>query len=162
MKRFAKKYIMNEKTCWRGVSARREDEGLSRVLWLALVALLLTGCTAKAPENGVGTRVWLDGAAWDGRPVSPEAGGARVYITLDGAALIDVPFAEPRTVTVQQPDGSENAVTLTGEAVYMDHANCDNQDCVNMGAVTLDNLEMRVMGGFIVCLPHRVSVEVRE
>ena len=44
----------------------------------------------------------------------------------------------------------------------MDHANCENQDCVNMGQVTLDNLELRVMGGFVICLPHKVSVEVRE
>ena len=76
--------------------------------------------------------------------------------------LIDLPFSEPRTVTVRQPDGAENAVAITGDAVCMAHANCENQDCVNMGQVTLDNLETRVMGGFIICLPHRVSVEVRE
>ena len=44
----------------------------------------------------------------------------------------------------------------------MEHADCDNQDCVQMGAVTRDNLELRVMGGFIICLPHKISVEVRE
>ena len=35
------------------------------------------------------------------------------------------------------------------------------QDCVQMGEVTRDNLEVRVMGGFIICLPHKISVEVR-
>jgi hypothetical protein len=30
-----------------------------------------------------------------------------------------------------------------------------------MGEVTRDNLEVRVMGGFIICLPHKISVEVR-
>ena len=29
-------------------------------------------------------------------------------------------------------------------------------------AVTRGNLELRVMGGFIICLPHKVSVEVRD
>ena len=90
------------------------------------------------------------------------ADDVRVYVTLDGAALIDLPFGEAHTVTVSQADGSENVVVLDGEAVVMQSANCENQDCVNMGAVTRENLELRVMGGFIVCLPHRLSVEVRS
>ena len=129
------------------------------MLAVLLLCLGLSSCGAK-PDGGA--KVLLDGAEWDGKPVSPEAGGLRVYITLDGKALIDLPFAEARTVTVLQPDGAENAVAFTGDAVYMDHANCENQDCVNMGSVTEENLELRVMGGFIICLPHKVSVEVRE
>ena len=35
------------------------------------------------------------------------------------------------------------------------------EDCVEMGEVTRENLELRVMGGFIICLPHKLSVEVR-
>lgn len=127
--------------------------------WLALVSCLLTaGCGAR-PSGGA--RVLLDGVEWDGSAVSPGAGALRVYITLDGKALIDLPFGEAREVTVRQPDGSENTVVFTGESVYMARANCDNQDCVDMGAVTAQNLELRVMGGFIICLPHRLSVEVR-
>lgn len=44
----------------------------------------------------------------------------------------------------------------------MTEADCPNQDCVQMGAVTAENLETRAMGGFIVCLPYRLAVEVRE
>lgn len=124
-----------------------------------VLALTLTGCGAR---NAGATRVILNGDEWKGGSVRPEAEGPRVYVALDGAPLIDLPFSEAATVVIRQPDGAENAVTLTGSAVFMDHANCENQDCVNMGAVTLDNLELRVMGGFIVCLPHKVSVEVRE
>ena len=125
----------------------------------ALCGLLLTGCGAR---SGGEVQVLLDGAAWDGSPVSPDADDAlRVYITLDGNALIDLPFNEARTVTIRQPGVGENTLALTGEAVYMSHADCENQDCVNMGRVTRDNLELRVMGGFIVCLPHKLSVEVR-
>lgn len=135
---------------------------MRRGVWLAVLLIagvMLAGCGAK-PERGA--KVLLDGVEWDGRRVSPEAEGPRVYVTLDGAALIDLPFSQPRTVEIVQPDGAVNAVAFTGEAVYMDHANCENQDCVDMGQVTLDNLEVRVMGGFIICLPHKVSVEVRE
>ena len=86
----------------------------------------------------------------------------RVYVTRDGKPLIDLPFGEAHSVQVLLPGGGENTVAITGDAVYMEHADCDNQDCVNMGAVTRDNLELRVMGGFIICLPHKISVEVRD
>ena len=43
----------------------------------------------------------------------------------------------------------------------MESANCEGQDCVHMEPVTRDNLETRVMSGMIICLPHRLSVEVR-
>lgn len=128
---------------------------------LLLACGLLTGCHGRDAEPG-GAQVLLDGAPFEGGSVAAEsADDTRVYITLDGAELIDLPFGEVHTVTVAQPDGSENVVALNGESVVMQSANCENQDCVNMGAVTRDNLELRVMGGFIICLPHRVSVEVR-
>ena len=134
-------------------------------LLLMAACLLLAGCGARpreVPDAPEAVSVLLDGVAWDGASVSPEKDGARVFITLDGAALIDLPFDEARTVQIRLPDGGENTVGITGTAVCMAHANCDNQDCVNMGEVTLDNLELRVMGGFIICLPHKISVEVRE
>lgn len=138
----------------RGGSARRFV-----VILAVVVCLTLGGCGSR--RNG-GAALLLDGAAFDGGSVSPDAGDdTRVYITLDGEPLIDLPFGEAHTVTIRQADGSENLVSLTGEQVVMTSANCENQDCVNMGAVTRENLELRAMGGFIVCLPHKISVEVR-
>ena len=132
---------------------------LALALAVALIAVLVA-CGKEDASSG-GTRVLVDGEPFSGE-AAPGEGGARVYVTLDGAPLIDLPFAQAHTIDVLQPDGGENAIVLTGESVYMDHANCDNQDCVIMGAVTLENLEARVLGGFIVCLPHRLSVEVRD
>lgn len=143
---------------------RRTEVLMGKLRRAGLIALALAicaalgGCGAKPPEA---VQVLLDGAAWDGKPVDPEGQGLRVYITLDGKPLIDLPFDQARVVTLRQPGLGENTVTFTGTAVYMSHADCENQDCVNMGAVTADNLELRVMGGFIVCLPHRLSIEVR-
>ncbi len=143
----------------------RSPARTAMILLLAAICALPGGCTAPAPREDAARKadvqVLLDGAAWDGQPVSPGAEGLRVYVTLDGAALIDVPFAEVHTLDIIQPDGAENAIRLTGDAVFMERANCQNQDCVQMGEVTEDNLELRVLGGFIVCLPHRLSVEVR-
>jgi len=104
----------------------------------------------------------------DGEPLNPDtvkplsADGLKVSITLDGKLLLQLPFAEPHAVTILQPDGSQNTVRLTGDRVFMESSTCDGQDCVQMGEVTRDNLELRVLGGFIICLPHRLSVEVWE
>lgn len=141
---------------------RLENCALLRLcLILAVLALSASGC-APTPGTGV-IRVLVDGEAWKDAAISPESGdGMRVYITCDGQPLLDLPFGEAHSVQIIQDDGSENTVAITGDAVYMEHADCDNQDCVQMGAVTRENLELRVMGGFIICLPHKISVEVRE
>ena len=132
-----------------------------RIMALLLVLCgLLAGCGPSAERGDL--RVLVDGKLWEGGSVAPEAGDdLRVYITLDGKPLIDLPFGAAHSVQVVQDSVGENTVEITGEAVYMAHADCENQDCVEMGAVTRENLELRVMGGFIVCLPHRISVEVR-
>ena len=128
---------------------------------LMVLTLSASGC-APAPGEG-GIRVLVDGQAWKDGAVSPENDpGLRVYITCDGRPLLDLPFDEAHSVQIIQDGGAENTVAITGDAVYMEHADCDNQDCVHMGAVTRENLELRVMGGFIICLPHKISVEVRE
>ena len=141
---------------------KSESCALARMIALLLaLGLLASGCASGKDADGV--RVLVDGRAWEGPAVSREAGeGLRVYVTFDGRPLIDLPFGEAHSVQVLLPDGAENTVAITGDAVYMEHADCENQDCVNMGAVTRENLELRVMGGFIICLPHRISVEVRE
>lgn len=136
----------------------------NRIRSLAALALLaclgLSGCAAKPAARPA--EVWVDGAPWSASKKAADGGDdLRVYVTLDGEALIDLPFGEAHTVRIVQPGGAENTVELTGEAVRMAGANCENQDCVHMGDVTRDNLEVRVMGGFIICLPHKLSVEVR-
>ena len=121
------------------------------------LCLLLTACRASSPGA---VRVLVDGRPWQDPPSAGE-GGAQVYITVDGEPVATLPFGEAHAVAVRLPGGGENTVRLTGESVYMEHADCENQDCVDMGEITLENIEMRVMGGFIICLPHKLSVEVR-
>ncbi len=130
------------------------------ILAIALCAAL-AGCGWSGEPADRAVRLLLDGEAVQAGSVAPEVDGLRVYVTLDGAPLIDLPFSEPHTLTIAQPDGGENTVALTGSGVHMESANCEGQDCVNMGEVTEENLELRVLGGFIVCLPHKLSVEVR-
>ena len=150
----------------------REKRGTAgRWLWLLAAALLTAavllsvlffGRSGSGTEETGRVRVLLDGKETrETGSVNPERKDLRVYLTLDGKPLLDLPFAEAHTVRIVQPDGGENTVTLTGTSVLMTEANCEGQDCVQMGEVTRDNMEVRVMGGFIICLPHRISVEVR-
>ena len=107
--------------------------------------------------------LYLDGEKWPGGVVSPDSeDDLWVFITLDGYLLAVLPFGEEHLLTISQITGEENHIRLTGEAVYMEDSTCDGQDCVQMGEVTRENLEMRVLGGFIICLPNRVAIEVRE
>ena len=55
---------------------------------------------------------------------------------------------------------TENIIHLTANSVYMDSANCDNQDCVHQGEVTLENRDERALGNMIICLPNQVYLEL--
>ena len=133
------------------------------VLVLALAAggiLLLTrGNGGNVPEGGI--TLLLDGAEMMNPVLNPEDGdGLRVIVTVDGNEIANLPFGMEHTLQVIQAGGT-NTLRITADSVYMEEADCHGQDCVKMEPVTRDNLEMRVMGGFIICLPHRLSVEVR-
>ena len=131
------------------------------VLALAAAAVCLVLLRPWA-RPAAGTRVLVDGQELASSSVSPEkTDDLRVYLTLDGKELVSFPFSEAHTVQVLQENGDENTLRLTGTSVRMEHANCEGQDCVKMEEVTRDNLETRVMFGMIICLPHRLSVEVR-
>lgn len=117
-----------------------------------------------APETTetAGITLLVDGQVWTG-PILPEekTEDLMVYLSQNGMLLLGLPFSEAHQVRIIQPGIGENTVKMTGEAVYMEDADCEGQDCVWMGEVTRENLELRVMGGFIICLPHRLAVEVR-
>ena len=63
-------------------------------------------------------------------------------------------------MTVAQKDGCVNVVEVSSRGAVMLSSTCDNQLCVNMGEVTVDNWEFRPNQQFIICLPNRVSIEL--
>ena len=128
---------------------------------VAAAAAVLCFLLLRPGNPAAGVQVLLDGEPLSDPVLSPDADGLRVILTLDGKEIANLPFGEAHTVRVMQGNGDENTLVLTGERVYMESANCEGQDCVNMEPVTRDNLETRVMFGMIICLPHRLSVEVR-
>ena len=134
--------------------------GLTALALIAGGILLLTRGNSTKPHEG-GIRLLLDGAEMTETVLDPAGGdGLRVIVTVNGNEEANLPFGTEHTLQVIQ-DSGRNTVRITKDAVYMEEADCHGQDCVKMEPVTRDNLEIRVMGGFIICLPHRVSVEVR-
>ena len=45
--------------------------------------------------------------------------------------------------------------------VYMADSTCENQDCVDQGTMTEENVDTRPMRNWIVCLPNGISIELR-
>ncbi len=83
-----------------------------------------------------------------------------VIISIDGKEYRRVPLSQPQTVTVEQDNGCVNVVEVTERGAVMLSSTCDNQLCVDMGEVTVDNWEYRPNQQFIICLPNRVSIEL--
>ena len=83
-----------------------------------------------------------------------------VIISVDGKEYARVPLSKPQTVTVEQKNGSVNVVEVSDHGAVMRSSTCDNQLCVEMGEVTVDNWETRPNQQFIICLPNRVGVEL--
>ena len=138
-------------------------KSLIAVALLAVIAAVICFVLLRPGAPAAGARIFLDGEPFSGTSLSLEKqDDLRVVLTLDGKEIANLPFGEAHTVLVLQDNGDENTLVLTGESVYMESANCEGQDCVHMEKVTRDNLETRVMFGMIICLPHRLSAEVRQ
>ncbi len=68
---------------------------------------------------------------------------------------------EENTVIIDRK-GCINVIEITEDGVRMVSSNCTNHDCVEQGEVTAENISSRALGRFIICLPHRVTVELAE
>ena len=60
------------------------------------------------------------------------------------------------------PDGTlmVNVIHITDCGMYISEADCEGQDCVEEGYVTLENRSERVLGSYIVCLPHQLMLQL--
>lgn len=69
-------------------------------------------------------------------------------------------YSYPLKQTTEDGKELENTIHLTENGVYMEHSNCDNQDCVEQGMVTIENRSRRILANMIICLPNQVSLEL--
>jgi ribosomal subunit interface protein len=61
---------------------------------------------------------------------------------------------------IEEDENTTNTVHVTPDSVWMEHSTCDNQDCVDQGTVSLDNMDKRVLYNMIICLPNEVVLEL--
>ncbi|MGI6151750.1 MAG: NusG domain II-containing protein [Christensenellales bacterium] len=84
-----------------------------------------------------------------------------VSITVNSREWMRLPLDEPTSYTVHQSNGAQNTITIDeGGDVYVSYSTCDNQDCVQQGHITPENVNTRVLMNQIICLPNGVVVTV--
>ena len=141
---------------------------IALVILVALVAaagLIFSGPHLR-PDDGSGplTITATDGlmipAGKDAMPVDVPADTPWLSIRADGFTYAPVPLTTSGAYTFTHADGSYNTLHVTPYSIRMDSADCSTQDCVNQGEASLDVLEFRPLGGQIICLPHKLIVEL--
>lgn len=79
-------------------------------------------------------------------------GGKTAEIRVDGKVTAAYSLSENRTVEIQGAGGVNLLVIENGE-VYMKDADCPDSLCVKQGKISMK-------GQSIICLPHKVVVEI--
>ena len=80
--------------------------------------------------------------------------GNKVVIKVDGEIVKIVNLTDTNNIIVNGYDGGTNTVVIENGIVYMTEADCPDKICVNTGKISK-------IGETIVCLPHRVVVEIQ-
>lgn len=96
------------------------------------------------------------------RPTADTSQTATAYlrITVPGQTYELIPLTETRDIVIDQEDGSHNVVEIYPGGFRMKESNCTNQDCILQGDVTTENIASRVLANEVICLPHRVVLEL--
>ena len=102
--------------------------------WILIFAAIIAICLS----------VWL----------LPRGGGDKALVYQDGALLYTLDLRQDRMLTVTGPAG-ENTITVADGEVFVSHADCPDQICVQHGP-------LQKRGGPIVCLPNRLTIEWAE
>ena len=79
--------------------------------------------------------------------------GETVQIRAAGRVVQTFPLSENRTFEITGVDGGTNLLVIRDGAAWIEEADCPDALCVGMGHI-------RRVGQSVVCLPHKVVVEV--
>ena len=85
-----------------------------------------------------------------------EIGAVRVE---NGQETGRYPLNENREIPLQTEYGY-NLVVIENGSVFVREADCNNHDCISQGSMNLDNYTQRFLGNLIVCLPHKLEIEL--
>ncbi len=111
-------------------------------------------------------------AAPSAEPGQPEASAdvpaapsprAWLLITVDNKTYAPYPLTKNGEYKInQKKKNALNVIHVTENSIQMASSTCDNQVCVYEGEVTLENKESRILGGYIVCLPNGVTLQLLD
>ena len=85
---------------------------------------------------------------------------AYLILTVQGNIYEPLPLTGEGTFTIRQDENTFNTIHITPTSMWMEHSSCDNQDCVEQGVVSLQNMSDRVLYNMVICLPNQVSLEL--
>lgn len=80
-------------------------------------------------------------------------GGQTAVIFQDGKELYRIPLVQERIITIDAQDGGKNVVQISPQGVSVIEADCPDGRCKRQGVVSKAGVP-------IVCLPHRLTVEI--
>ena len=83
-----------------------------------------------------------------------------LLLTTASGTRMPIPLNADNAFRITQADGSENVVHIGKDSFYMESSNCENQNCVQQGEVTLENRDTRVLLNMVICLPHNLRLEL--
>lgn len=86
----------------------------------------------------------------------------RVIIKYQDKTKVYVLPDEPERIEINQGDGIINIIEISKKGVEMVYSTCKNQLCVKQGKMTPGNIKGRATGRFIICLPHKLTVELAK
>ena len=80
--------------------------------------------------------------------------GITAAVKVDGNIVYMLPLDKNASVTVEGYQGGSNTIVIENGTVYMKDADCPDKLCEKTGKISKN-------GETIVCLPHRVVVEIQ-
>lgn len=83
------------------------------------------------------------------------AEGGVVTVTQDGICIGTYSLEEDKVLSFTDEKGGTNVLTIRDQEAYMSEADCPDKLCVKQKAISRK-------GESIICLPHRLVIEVTE
>ncbi len=81
--------------------------------------------------------------------------GDMAVIKVDGNIVSELSLSDNTTITIEGYQGGSNTVSIIDGKAYVSEADCPDEICVKTGGISR-------AGETIVCLPHRVVVEIKS
>lgn len=95
------------------------------------------------------------------RLFAPSGGITYADIYVNNKFYEAVSLSEDTVITIDQGDGKVNRIEVKDGAIFMADSTCPDHLCVIQGPMSPENYEDRPLLNWIICLPNRVTIELR-